>query len=127
MDVRFCGEPLTPGELALIVTLVKQYGCLSRNELALTVCELLDWRRSNGRLKAIECRALLETLQAGGLIGLPRLRPGRPRGAATPVRASPDPQPASFTVPLAQLQPIRLERVETSAHLPRRFRRYAGQ
>ena len=45
-------------------------------ELARTVCELLRWRRANGRLKARECREFLERLDAEGALALPDKRLG---------------------------------------------------
>jgi Druantia protein DruA len=56
---------------------------LSRFELAQTVCELLEWRRDNGALKARECRDLLERLEARGNLRLPAKRSGRPKGRRT--------------------------------------------
>ena len=112
-DLRFCGHTLEPAELALIVELATRYGRLSRHELAQTVCELLGWQRPNGQPKTIECRALLERMQEAGLIGLPALKSGRPRGAGSSVPVSPDPESAPLDAPLATLQPIRLQRVAT--------------
>ena len=114
-DIRFCGQVLETQQRSLIVALVKRYGRLSRHELAQTVCELMGWHRPNGQPKMIECRALLERLQEAGLIGLPALRPGRPCGAGSSVPVSPDPESAPLDAPLATLQPIRLQRVETPA------------
>ena len=114
-DIRFCGQVLEAQQRSLIVALAKRYGRLSRHELAQTVCELLDWHRPSGHPKTIECRALLERMQEAGLIGLAPLRPGRPQGARTTVPVSPDPQSAPLDAPLATLQPIRLQRVETPA------------
>ena len=54
-------------------------------ELARTVCELLRWRRPNGRLKARECREFLERLDAGGALVLPDKRQGRAVGSVTRV------------------------------------------
>ena len=113
-DIRFCGQVLETQQRSLIVALVKRYGRLSRHELAQTVCELLDWHRPNGQPKTIECRALLERMQEAGLIALPALKAGRPRGASTSVLVSSDPEPAAADAPLATLQPIRLQRVATA-------------
>jgi len=55
----------------------------SRAELAATLCELLEFRRPNGRLKTRECRDLLEQLDAMGRIELPDKARGAP-GALTP-------------------------------------------
>ena len=112
-SLRFCGQALKPAERALIVELATRYGRLSRHELAQTVCELLDWHRPNGQPKTIECRVLLERMQEAGLIGLPALQSGRPRGAGTSVGVRPGPEPAALDAPLATLQPIRLQRVAT--------------
>ena len=60
MSVRFCGEEVSSRELELIEGVVSSCAGLSRTELAHTVCELLEWRRANGALKARECREFLE-------------------------------------------------------------------
>src|SRR3990172_1101943 len=82
---RFVGHDVGPQELDLIRSVVGQFAELSRVELASTVCELLGWTRATGRLKARECRDLLERLEAAGAIELPPKRVGRPRGARTRV------------------------------------------
>lgn len=58
---------------------------LSRTELASTICEILDWRRLNGKLKTVECRAFLEELAGRSIVRLPAGRAGRPRGSRTSV------------------------------------------
>jgi hypothetical protein len=49
-------------------------------EIARTVCELLGWKRANGRLKNQECRQLLERLRDQGWLTLPPVRSLGPRG-----------------------------------------------
>src|SRR3990172_241229 len=92
---RFVGHDVGPPERDLIRSVVGQFGDLSREELAATVCELLGWTRATGRLKARECREFLERLETAGVIGLPPKRVGRPEGMATgvPVTARGDAQP----------------------------------
>src|SRR3989454_9513581 len=83
-------------------------------EIARTVCEWLDWKRPNGRLKNHECRLLLERLQLEGFLTLPPLRPSGRRG---PRRVSIDPQtdpPAPIQTTIAELEPLRLTLVEKS-------------
>jgi len=94
---RFCGQPLNQAELKLIVDVARRYPRLSRNELAHTVCELLDWHRPNGGLKTAECRAL---------IGLPTLRQGRPRGAATVIAVAEGPVTATLSGALEALHDL---------------------
>ena len=81
----FCGRTFVSEEMSLIQEVVEDCSGLSRMELARTVCELIDWRRPNGSLKARECREFLEWLETQGLIRLPRRRAGRPRASATAV------------------------------------------
>ena len=71
--------------MTLIREVVRDCSGLSRMELARTVCELLRWRRPNGRLKARECREFLERLDAEGTVVLPDKRRGRATGSVTRV------------------------------------------
>src|SRR5207249_5879258 len=50
------------------------FSALGVTEISRTVCELLEWKRPNGKLKHHECRQLLERLQAEGVLTLPALR-----------------------------------------------------
>jgi len=68
---RFCGRTFSAEELQLIGEVTRDCGGLSRLELAHTVCELLDWRRPGGGLKARECRDFLELLETRGILNLP--------------------------------------------------------
>ena len=49
---RFCGREFTGEELSLVQGVVQSCAGISRLELAHTVCELLDWKRAGGGLKA---------------------------------------------------------------------------
>ena len=80
MAWQFCGQPLSADELKLIEGVTGTCTGVSRTELAATVCELLDWRRANGRLKSRECWALLEQLEAAGVLKLPVRRATKPKG-----------------------------------------------
>jgi hypothetical protein len=72
--LRFCGEPVSSEQLALITQIVTHCSGLSRTELANTVCELLAWVRPNGKLKTVECRQFLEQLQVRTPLPLPTVR-----------------------------------------------------
>lgn len=71
---RFCGRDLNDKEVLLIQEVVDTCGGISRNELANTVCELLEWKRANGRLKNRECQELLTQLESKGILKLPNKR-----------------------------------------------------
>ena len=67
----FCGREFTAEEVSLIREVVETCSGISRLELAHTVCELLEWKRPGGGLKARECRDLLERLESQGVLTLP--------------------------------------------------------
>ncbi|HIE57228.1 MAG TPA: DUF4338 domain-containing protein [Anaerolineales bacterium] len=114
--ITFCGETVGKGPLSLIVKISERYSNLSRTELANTVCELLGWRRANGRLKTVECRQFLERLQARSMLHLPAPRAaGRPRGSRTRVVHTAEGGCATPLIgTLAEVKPITIKRVETA-------------
>jgi hypothetical protein len=67
----FCGREFTAKEVSLIQEVVETCAGLSRLELAHTVCELLEWKRPGGGLKARECRDFLAHLEGQGVLTLP--------------------------------------------------------
>lgn len=115
MSWQFCGQPVSARELALIVDVTGSCAGVSRTELAATVCELLDWRRANGRLKSRECWALLEQLETAGELRLPGRRATKPKGTRTavPRSAQGEAPDEPLCAPLAELTPLTLTRVET--------------
>lgn len=83
VGLSFCGREVRSRELGLIRDVLSRFPGLSRGELALTICEWLDWRRPSGRLKGREAREFLEDLEAAGVVTLPGKRGGRPSGSLT--------------------------------------------
>jgi Domain of unknown function (DUF4338) len=125
--VTFCGRQFSSAELQLICEVVKRYAGLSRMELAHTVCELLQWQRSAGGLKARECREFLELLDSQGVVRLPSKRPTKPVGSRTrvPVSAAGEPA-AALQGKVGAFEPIVLEPVQSE---PQRllFRELVGR
>src|SRR5258705_10190016 len=80
VPVVFCGRNFSTAEIKLICEVVADFGSLSLTEIARTICELLEWKRPNGRLKNHESRLLLEKLRDNGMLSLPRLQESGPRG-----------------------------------------------
>src|SRR6266508_6751809 len=80
VPIVFCGQSFAATEIELIHDVVSDFPSLCLTEIARTVCELLEWKRPNGRLKNHECRLLLEKLSADGLVHLPAVRECGPRG-----------------------------------------------
>lgn len=113
----FCGRRFGREEIAEIQEIVSGCQGLSRTELANTVCELFSWKRSTGRLKTVECRQFLESLESKGLIDLPRGRKGRPKGAKTKISRSDKGNPrVSISGEVRQFSPLLLSKVETQEH-----------
>lgn len=114
--LRVVGRTFSAQEVERIVELVQQSAGVSRYGLACQVCELVQWRRTNGALKVRECRDLLEELERRGSIELPHKRRGRPAGARTQVPLSlwGAPRPA-LNAPLKQYLPIELRPVESKS------------
>jgi hypothetical protein len=79
-DIVHCGRVITTKELANILETVVTCSSLSRNELALTVGEHLEWYSATGSLKVDACAKLLEKLEAQGFLSLPVKQQSSGRG-----------------------------------------------
>jgi hypothetical protein len=69
--MRVCGREFGAEVIARIEATVCAEPSLSRRALSLRVCEWLDWRAANGKLKEVSCRKALLELHRRGLIPLP--------------------------------------------------------
>lgn len=111
---KFCGHQVTDSELALIKEMTEEFWGISRTELAETLCELLEWKRPNGRLKGVECRQFLEELEAQSVVRLPKPRQGKPKGArAKAGRSEPGEAQQSIKGKLRELGEVTLVKVES--------------
>jgi hypothetical protein len=112
--IESSGRSFTADEINLIRQTVKTFSSLSLTELSKTICELLDWKRPNGKLKNKECRVLLEQMHAEGVIAIPKLRssgsPG-PRKANTAAFAE-DETPVAGSA--GQFEPLSLKLVQAA-------------
>ena len=78
------------------------------------VCELLDWKRPTGKLKARECREFLERLEGEGRLELPDKRPGKPVGTRTRIPQTERGEPSEpLEGELSEIQPVVLEVVRS--------------
>ena len=74
-----CGQEFTPELLGRINDLVIEQPQLSRRALSRQVCEWLDWRGCDARLKQMSCRVALCKLARAGVLRLPEPRAVLPR------------------------------------------------
>ena len=89
---------------------VQTFKNLSRKELALTLCEHLDWKTPNGKLKVNSALTLLEKLESYGIVTLPAKRKTRTRIKRIPAfTEQPDTTPINCT--LEAIGPVKLQRI----------------
>jgi hypothetical protein len=111
---RFCGREFTPEEVLLIQEVVQTCAGISRTELAHTVCELLEWKRPGGGLKARECRDLLERLESQGALTLPAKKsPGSSQSRKSIAPAAEGQVHSTLTGSVEAFAPLDVELVET--------------
>jgi hypothetical protein len=109
----FCGREFTTEEVSLIQEVVESCTGISRLEMAHTVCELLEWKRPGGGLKARECRDLLERLERQGVLTLPDKKScgsSNPRKRIAPAKAGQ--VHSQLTGSVEQFAPLDVELVE---------------
>lgn len=130
-SIFFCGHELSVEELDLVRQVVLDFPSLTITQLAGTICELLDWRRSNGSLKTRECFAFLQQLrEQGWLARLPDLQVTCPRGPRPSISvAQPIDNPstvAGVAGSLGDYLPLDLRLIDTRADR-RLFQQYLQQ
>ncbi|MEK7378541.1 MAG: hypothetical protein AABZ71_06525, partial [Candidatus Binatota bacterium] len=79
-NVRYCGRSFTVSQMEAIRALIADNPRASRLRLSQLVCQILDWRRLDGRLKDMSCRVAMLRMQDDGLIQLPPPRHGNNNG-----------------------------------------------
>jgi hypothetical protein len=112
--ITHSGRCFSSEDLDLIREAASNYAALGVTEIARTICEWLDWKRPNGRLKNHECRLLLERLREEGFLSLPSLRNCGKRGPRVPAlnRIS-DAQPPIHSA-IHDLEPLTLRLIDNS-------------
>lgn len=107
----FCGRRFTRAQLVRVQETVQTFPNLSRNALASTLCEHLDWTTPNGSYKVSSCLKLLEELEQRDIICLPAKRKKRKqvRSAITPIESE-----AAIETSLDALGPISLQPVTST-------------
>jgi len=112
------GKRFTTKQVAQIQDTVKTFSNLSRKELALTLCEHLNWVTPNGSLKINSCLSALEKFERLGIVTLPPKNTMCIRGPEKPITLT----DATINLtpldePLEKLLPIALRRVTTKSDM----------
>jgi hypothetical protein len=108
--MQYCARHFSAADLECIRELLAMSPSLSRYKLSRAVCERLNWRRPDGRLKDMSARVALLRMQADALITLPPPRWPKP----VTYRAHPDIERAvsePALVPAVDLDRLRVELV----------------
>uniref|UniRef100_E6PQL9 Passenger gene of insertion sequence ISCARN22 n=1 Tax=mine drainage metagenome TaxID=410659 RepID=E6PQL9_9ZZZZ len=106
---RYCGRVFSQGELDAIAWLIAQNPQLKRAPLSRRVCEMLDWRRPDGRLSDMSCRVAMLRMQADGWITLPPSQMPHPRRRAQFDPTSATDAQGAIALPVHALDALRLE------------------
>lgn len=108
-STTFCGRRLTRRQIADVQETVALSPALSRNELAKTVCEHLNWTTPKGGYRVAACMRMLESLEECRILTLPAKRNTAP-GPRTPITRTgrSDPKPEIHCA-LAELEPLSLQ------------------
>lgn len=120
----FSGRTFSPEDIELIKWTRKTYPGLARNELAGTVCELLEWTTPSGRAKIIQCLDFLSILEKEGVVELPPIGAYTKRGKREMPKI--EFKTDEVTGDLAEYMPIRLTIARVGDSL-RRWRSYVEQ
>jgi len=78
--MRYCGREFSAADLSSIRKLIEDRPAARRALLSRLVCEMLDWRRCDGRLKDMSCRVAMLRMQDDALLQLPPPRNGNNNG-----------------------------------------------
>ena len=103
--MQYCGRHFEAREIEIIRDLLALTPPLSRYRLSREVCERLNWRRADGKLKDMSCRVALLRMQADGLITLP------PPKKLKPVAYRAHPQIEQAVLPPSSIPTVDLARL----------------
>jgi hypothetical protein len=110
--ITFAGRRFSSEELTLMRQAATDCAGLGITEISRTICEWLNWKRPNGRLKNHECRLLLERLSEEGVLSLPPLRHCGKRGPRVPLPSVLSDTQPSIQSAIVDLEPLRLRLID---------------
>ena len=111
------GRSLRESDLALLRSLIEANPGWSRRRISVALAEAWNWRTATGQLKDMAARSLLLKLEQRGMLTLPlRRRIVSKRSAVVAVLPESELDlTTAITLPLADLQPLRLEVAPTGS------------
>jgi hypothetical protein len=70
--MEICGQQFDNRVIGQIESMIGQEPTISRRQLSRRLCEFLEWRGPNGKLRDVSCRKALAQLERRGKIDLPK-------------------------------------------------------
>jgi len=110
-STTFADRRFSRKQLQDIQNTVKQFPKLSHRELALTICEHLNWMTPNGRLRIQNCLNALDQMQAAGLFQLPKKEKQGIKKQKTIAHSEQTSPQESISATLDQFSCIKVEKV----------------
>lgn len=122
----FSRPEITEEKIETIRRLIEENPDMCRSRLSVVLCELWQWRTSEGKTKDMSCRDLLLSLEKVGKITLPprRTKPRQIGDQRPPRHLNHDETPIICS--LKGLQPLRIEIVSSEDELEK-FKSYINQ
>jgi hypothetical protein len=116
---KYRGRVITAQDVAMIRQLIVDHPGASRRALSEKLCEVWQWRQSNGALRSMVCRGLMLMLHRAGAIELPpvRYRTNNPLAR----RERPQPMLVDTTplcLKLSAIRPLQFQQVRRTVEEP---------
>lgn len=118
------GRRIEPGDVAWLQSWIDENPEWSRKQIARQLCRRWDWVDGRGRLKDFAARSFLLKLEGRGQIKLPRLRTQFRSIKSKPASLEQWKEPPTWTASLAEVAPVRLEKIEPGSQAARRWAFY---
>lgn len=117
---------ITDEKIELIKRLIAENPNMGRTRLSVMLCEMWDWRGSNGQVKDMSCRDVLLSLEKAGKIVLPRPQSTTHKAGAVRKIKHLTHDETPITGGLKDLRPLRVEIVSSKDKLAE-FKSYIDQ
>jgi hypothetical protein len=123
-ELTMQGRRMECGELAWLRGWIGQNPRWSRKQIARELCRRWDWVDGRGRLKDFAARSLLLKLEGRGQVKLPALRTQFRRVRPKVASLEQWEEPPTWTAALAEIAPVRLEKIQAGSPAAKRWAYY---
>jgi hypothetical protein len=106
---NFNRPEITDEKITVIRKLIEENPDMGRTRVSVLLCEMWNWRGSNGQTKDMSCRDMLRALEKAGKIKLPEPKNVRMKSGVRPVIKHLVHDETPVTGSLKELRPLRVE------------------